>query len=75
MKRILLLFSLTFLLSLCVYSDTWVDGYYRADGTYVEGHWRSDRNGTANDNWSSDGNYNPWTGKKGNKNTDYNPFN
>lgn len=48
-------------------ADTWVEGYYRADGTYVSGHWRSDRNDTKNDNWTTKGNKNPYTGKKGTK--------
>jgi len=28
----------------------WVNSYYRADGTYVPGHWRSNPNGTCLDN-------------------------
>ena len=44
-----------------------VDGYYRRDGSYVDGHYRSNPNDTTRDNWSSKGNYNPFTGKEGNR--------
>jgi hypothetical protein len=30
----------------------WVDGYYRSNGTYVPGHYRSDANGLGYDNYS-----------------------
>ncbi len=44
---------------------TRVRGYYRSNGTYVQPHYRSDRNYTRLDNWSTRGNYNPYNGKKG----------
>lgn len=62
----LLLMSLTLLSSLA-YADTYVNGYYRSNGTYVQPHHRSDSNNTASDNWSTKGNYNPYTGKAGTK--------
>lgn len=39
----------------------WVNGYYRSDGTYVQGHYRSNPNGLRYDNYSYDGGslYNP----------------
>lgn len=46
-------------------ADTYVDGYYRSNGTYVEPHYRSDKNSTVYDNWSTYPNINPYTGKKG----------
>lgn len=39
-----------------------VNGYYKANGTYVAPHYRSDPNGTPTDNWSYPGNTNPMTG-------------
>ena len=42
-----------------------VKGYYRKDGTYVKSHYRSGPNNTINDNYSTKGNINPYTGKKG----------
>lgn len=43
----------------------WVSGYYRKDGTYVKGHYQTNPNSTTSDNWSTDGNVNPFTGKPG----------
>ena len=42
-----------------------VKGYIRKDGTYVAPHQRSTPNSTKLDNYSWEGNYNPYTGKKG----------
>lgn len=44
---------------------TSVSGYYRKDGTYVQPHYRTTPNSTRMDNWSTRGNVNPFTGKKG----------
>ncbi len=38
------------------------------NGTYVQGHYQSNPNGTASDNWSTKGNVNPYTGEAGNAN-------
>lgn len=65
-KNIFLIIFL--LLSTTILSaDTYVDGYSRSDGTYVEGHYRSSPNDTVYDNYSTDGNVNPYTGKEGTK--------
>lgn len=47
------------------FADTRVRGYYRSNGTYVMPHMRSSPNRTRSDNWSTKGNYNPYTGKPG----------
>jgi hypothetical protein len=39
-----------------------VNGYYRANGTYVAPHYRSDPDGIVTNNWSYPGNTNPYTG-------------
>jgi hypothetical protein len=45
-----------------------VRGYYKpSTGKYVMPHYRSSPNSTKWDNWSTQGNYNPYTGKKGYK--------
>ncbi len=44
-------------------ADVWVNGYYRKDGTYVMGHWRSASDGNPYNNWSFPGNINPYTGR------------
>jgi hypothetical protein len=47
--------------------DVHVKGYTRKDGTYVAPHTRSSPNNTKNDNYSTKGNVNPYTGKAGTK--------
>lgn len=54
-------------------ADTWVNGYFKRDGTYVQGHMRSDPNSTNLDNYSTEGNTNPYTGSEGHRARDYSP--
>ena len=42
-----------------------VNGYTRKDGTYVQPYFRTAPNSTKNDNFSTKGNTNPYTGKPG----------
>jgi hypothetical protein len=42
-----------------------VRGYTRRDGTYVQPSHATNRNSTKRDNWSTKGNINPYTGKRG----------
>ena len=44
-------------------ADVKVSGYYRKDGTYVMGHWRSRPDVNPYNNWSFPGNINPYTGR------------
>jgi len=44
-----------------------VKSYTQKDGTRVESHKRTAPNKTQRDNWSTKGNTNPYTGKKGTK--------
>ena len=44
-----------------------VNGYTRSNGTYVQSHERTTPNSTRNDNWSTIGNVNPYTGIEGTK--------
>lgn len=53
--------------TLGAFADTYVNGYYRSNGTYVQPHYRTDPNNTRLDNYSTKGNYNPYTGKYGTK--------
>lgn len=53
------------------WADQWVDGYTRNDGTYVQGHYRSEPNDYKIDNYSYDGNVNPYTGEIGSKIRDH----
>jgi hypothetical protein len=63
----ILIFSTSF-----AQSQTHVSGYYRSNGTYVQPHYRTSPNYTRNDNWSTVGNTNPYTGAAGTKPGDYN---
>lgn len=49
-------------------ASTRVSGYTTKRGTYVQPYYRSNSNSVKYDNYSSKGNYNPYTGKKGYKN-------
>lgn len=49
-------------------ADTYVRPYVKKDGTFVQGHYRSSPNSTTLDNYSTQGNINPYTGKRGNVN-------
>lgn len=42
-----------------------VSGYARKDGTYVAPHARTNSDGARNNNWTTQGNTNPHTGKDG----------
>ena len=44
-----------------------VRGYLTKNGTYVAPHYQTNPDGTKNDNWSTVGNVNPFTGKEGTK--------
>lgn len=48
-----------------------VDGYSRRDGTYIEPHYRTKSDDTLDNNYGTRGNENPWTGKRGTGDTDY----
>lgn len=61
--------------------DTYVHGYYRNNGTYVQPHHRSAPDNNVWNNYSTQGNVNPYTGKAGtvnpysNSNSSYSNFN
>lgn len=46
---------------------TRVRGYYRSNGTYVQPYYKTSPNRSLFDNYSTKGNYNPYTGKAGTK--------
>lgn len=52
-------------------STTSVSGYTRSNGTYVNGYTRTQKNNTNHDNFSTSGNYNPYTGTTGSQARDY----
>jgi hypothetical protein len=68
MKKLLFIAAM-FLSSLNSFSQktTQVKSYYRSNGTYVESHYRTTPNYTRDDNFSTIGNINPYTGVYGTK--------
>ena len=65
MKKSLILLGLLILSTQYVHADQYVNGYYRNDGTYVQGHYKTTPNCTLYDNYSTRGNQNPYTGQYG----------
>lgn len=53
---------------------TQVRGYIRRDGTYVAPHVRSAPDGNFNNNWTTKGNVNPYTGQAGTRVTPPNSY-
>lgn len=47
--------------------STYVKGYSKKDGTYVQPHYKTKPNTTKLDNYGTKGNTNPYTGKEGTK--------
>ena len=45
----------------------YVHSYVKKDGTYVQGHEATNPDGNFNNNWSTKGNINPYTGQEGTK--------
>lgn len=75
MKKLTLALALLGLIgSASVMADTYVNGYYKSNGTYVKPHYRSSPDGNSYNNWSTKGNTNPYTGQAGTKNP-YNNYN
>ncbi len=64
MKNFLFLISFLFF-SAVSFAQVSVRGYYRSSGTYVQPHQRTYPNATRNDNYSTIGNTNPYTGRAG----------
>ena len=47
------------------FADTFVNGYMRQNGTYVQPHYRSSSDSFRSNNYSTYGHTNPYTGAKG----------
>lgn len=73
MKRLIIIAAVAAFSSAAI-ADTYVQGHTRSDGTYVQGYYRTDANSTRNDNYSTQGNTNPYTGQAGTKAPDNNGY-
>jgi opacity protein-like surface antigen len=66
MKTMALVFVLVVLLAgVALATDVYVRPYYRSDGTYVQGHYRTAPNSSTWDNYGTRGNRNPYTWEQG----------
>lgn len=52
----------------------YVEPYFRSDGAYVPGHYRTNPDGSFYNNWSTKGNVNPHTGERGYRQPPTTPF-
>lgn len=59
------IFSICCFISLFAQSDVYINGYYRQNGTFVQPHFKTSPNNSMFDNYSTKGNFNPYTGKPG----------
>lgn len=66
MKKIIttMLLTLISVIALCQ-TPQYVNGYRKSNGTYVQGYYRTSANHTVRDNYSTKGNVNPYTNKRG----------
>lgn len=64
---VLTVFMTVTLMSSFAFARVSVRSYTKKSGTRVTTHYRTSPNKTKKDNWSTKGNYNPYTGKKGTK--------
>ena len=71
MKKLVCAFAVMVLLTSSVLAAQRVNGYTTRNGTYVAPHYRSNSDGLKYNNYSTRGNYNPYTGSKGYKSSDY----
>lgn len=65
--RSLVIFLLFAMSLVCESKDVYVRGYLKKDGTFVAPHYRTNANDTVNDNYGTQGNYNPYTESWGTK--------
>lgn len=68
MKKLFLALILVLMAVPAFARDVHVNGYTRKDGTYVAPHYRSAADNTVTNNYSYQGNANPYTGNVGHNN-------
>lgn len=72
MKTAILLGFAGLLTATAAQADQYVNSYFRSDGTFVQGYYRSSPDSSYNNNWSVQPNYNPYTLKQGTLTPTYN---
>ena len=71
MKKIFFFASLMFGIGISAQNTYYQQGYTRKDGTHVQGHDKTRPNSSNHDNYSTQGNSNPYTGSSGSRARDY----
>jgi hypothetical protein len=71
MKTVIIAITLI-LITTPLFAAEYVQGYIRSDGTYVQGHYRSSPDSSYNNNYSTKGNTNPFTGQSGTQDRTWN---
>ena len=74
MLRLIIVVLLVLIYAVPSLAQVWVDPYTRRDGTQVPGHYRTRPDNNPYNNWSSQGNINPYTGERGYNNPYPNPY-
>jgi hypothetical protein len=69
MKKIIFIIAFLFTTAF-TFAQVAVKGYYRSNGTYVQPYQKTAPNSTRNDNYSTIGNSNPYTGEAGTQSRD-----
>ena len=65
MKKLFFFIAFLFVTTFSFAQDVYVQGYTSGNGTYAQGYYRTSPNYTRNDNYSTVGNMNPYTGTAG----------
>jgi hypothetical protein len=68
MKSLLIALAALLFATAAQAQDQYVNGYYKSNGTYVQGYYRTAPDNTTLNNYSTQGNVNPYTGQAGTKN-------
>lgn len=64
-RTIVATLAITVAIASTAFADSRVGGYATKRGTYVEPHYKSSPDSSRSNNYSSKGNFNPYTGKRG----------
>ncbi len=73
MKKLFIILVITMMTSLGSFAQStrYQQGYFRKDGTYVTGHYKTQSDRTNHNNYSTKNNTNPYTGRSGSRAKDY----
>lgn len=72
-KFLFLLIAMMAMTGVFAQSHRYQNGYYRNNGAYVRGHFKTRSDQTNHNNFSTRGNRNPYVGSSGRRARDYSP--